>query len=178
MDDKIQAERLYQAESWIDDELRGTRFRTIREVRDWLDEIFATPWFQHRYRFLRGYDLRDGRGARRGIGSLLPGNISRITLPRGLRCELFVLHELAHSVSFDGHGPHFVFEYVHLVRRFIGRETAAELRSWLKCTKARQRRPPEYDHHGTPRYLQIQEQRRQCRVAQQHDRATRGKHRL
>lgn len=166
MDADAQTQLVYQAEAWLEDEHRGKHFRTLSEVRDFLDRIFSSRWFQRNHRNLCAYDLRDGRGAKRGIGGLLPGGIARITLPRGrLRCELFVLHELAHSLAHDGHGPHYLFAYVNLVRRFIGREAATALRVSLTSMRARQRRPPEYDGHGLARYQQILEQRRQRQAA-------------
>jgi hypothetical protein len=71
--------------------------------------------------------LGDGRGRRHACGSR-----EVIKLPRWARTRVIVLHECAHGMSTDGHGPGFVRAYVTLLCRFLGHDRAtleASLRS-------------------------------------------------
>ena len=64
--------------------------------------------------------LGDGRGRRHACGSR-----QVIKLPRWARTRTIVLHECAHGMSDDGHGPAFVRAYVTLLCRFAGHDRAA-----------------------------------------------------
>ncbi len=57
----------------------------------------------------------DGRGRRHACGSR-----EVIRLPRWARTAPIVLHECAHGVTPDKHGPFFVRVYVELLHRFLG----------------------------------------------------------
>jgi hypothetical protein len=48
-----------------------------------------------------------------------------IKLPRWARTRTIVLHECAHGLSNDGHGPQFVRAYVTLLCRFHGHDRSA-----------------------------------------------------
>ena len=61
--------------------------------------------------------LGDGRGRRHACGSR-----QVIKLPRWARTRTVVLHECAHGMSDDGHGPSFVRAYITLLCRFAGHE--------------------------------------------------------
>ena len=63
--------------------------------------------------------LGDGRGRRHACGSR-----EVIKLPRWARTRTIVLHECAHGMSSDGHGPGFVRAYVTLLCQFLGHERA------------------------------------------------------
>ena len=63
--------------------------------------------------------LGDGRGRRHACGSRRV-----IKLPRWARTQIIVLHECAHGMSDDGHGPRFVRAYVALLEQFAGRDRA------------------------------------------------------
>lgn len=64
--------------------------------------------------------LGDGRGRRHACGSR-----EVIKLPRWARTRAIVLHECAHGMSPDGHGPKFVRAYVTLLCKFAGHEQRA-----------------------------------------------------
>ena len=64
--------------------------------------------------------LGDGRGRRHACGSR-----EVIKLPRWARTRTIVLHECAHGMSRDGHGPAFVRAYVTLLCRFQGQDRAS-----------------------------------------------------
>lgn len=67
-------------------------------------------------------ELTDGRGRRHACGSR-----QVIKLPRWARTRPVVLHECAHGLAPDKHGPRFVAVYIALVERFLGQD-AAQLR--------------------------------------------------
>jgi hypothetical protein len=59
--------------------------------------------------------VTDGRGRRHACGSR-----AVIKLPRWARTAAIVLHECAHGMADDQHGPRFVAAYVALLERFLG----------------------------------------------------------
>jgi hypothetical protein len=59
--------------------------------------------------------VEDGRGRRHAAGSR-----AAIKLPRWARTRAVVLHECAHGMAYDQHGPGFVAAYVVLLERFAG----------------------------------------------------------
>lgn len=76
------------------------------------DRVGATGWAPPR--------VTDGRGRRHACGSR-----EVIKLPRWARTAPIVLHECAHGLAPDGHGPRFVAAYVALLERFLGMDAAA-----------------------------------------------------
>lgn len=59
--------------------------------------------------------VHDGRGRRHAAGSR-----DVIKLPRWARTRPVVLHECAHGLATDGHGPDYVRQYVELLVDFMG----------------------------------------------------------
>lgn len=76
------------------------------------DQVGAAGWTPPR--------VTDGRGRRHACGSR-----EVIKLPRWARTAPIVLHECAHGLAPDGHGPRFVAAYVALLERFLGMDAAA-----------------------------------------------------
>lgn len=74
-------------------------------------------------------EVTDGRGRRHACGSR-----EVIKLPRWARTRAIVLHECAHGLADDKHGPRFVARYVALLERFVGLD-----RTTLHATLARHR---------------------------------------
>jgi hypothetical protein len=64
--------------------------------------------------------VTDGRGRRHACGSR-----EVVKLPRWARTAPIVLHECAHGLAPDQHGPCFVAAYVALLERFLGMDGAA-----------------------------------------------------
>lgn len=71
--------------------------------------------------------VTDGRGRRHACGSR-----EVIKLPRWARSAPIVLHECAHGLAPDGHGPRFVAAYAALLERFLGMDGVA-LRASLEA---------------------------------------------
>jgi hypothetical protein len=86
--------------------------------------------------------VTDGRGRRHACGSR-----AAIKLPRWARTRAVVLHECAHGMADDQHGPGFVAVYVELLARFAGLD-AARLRATLAAASVRV--APEGVGTGTP----------------------------
>jgi putative metallohydrolase (TIGR04338 family) len=64
--------------------------------------------------------VSDGRGRRHACGSR-----GAIKLPRWARTRPVVLHECAHGLADDKHGPRFVARYVELLEHFLGLDRAS-----------------------------------------------------
>lgn len=71
--------------------------------------------------------VTDGRGRRHACGSR-----EVIKLPRWARTAPIVLHECAHGLAPDRHGPRFVAAYAALLERFLGMDGVA-LRASLEA---------------------------------------------
>ena len=88
-------------------ESRFTRFRPQVQQR-WREQPGSDPgWAPPK--------VEDGRGRRHAAGSR-----AAIKLPRWARTRAVVLHECAHGMAYDQHGPGFVAAYVVLLERFAG----------------------------------------------------------
>lgn len=59
--------------------------------------------------------VTDGRGRRRGAADVFFG---KIMLPKYARRKWYVLHECAHFLGQDKHGPKFVGKYIHLLSTY------------------------------------------------------------
>ncbi|MEZ5825290.1 MAG: hypothetical protein R3C97_11295 [Geminicoccaceae bacterium] len=73
-------------------------------------------------------DVTDGRGRRHACGSR-----EVIKLPRWARTRAVVLHECAHGLAADAHGPQFVRVYTGLLESFAGFERAYLERTLREC---------------------------------------------
>jgi hypothetical protein len=76
-------------------------------------------------------EVTDGRGRRHACGSR-----QVIKLPRWARTRPVVLHECAHGLADDKHGPRFVGIYVALLVRFLELDRAA-LETSLQASRVR-----------------------------------------
>jgi hypothetical protein len=92
----------------------------------------------YRWREAPGHDptwappeVGDGRGRRHACGSR-----DTIRLPRWARTRAVVLHECAHGMADDQHGPQFVAAYVALLEQFAGLDRGYLLRT-LALAKVR-----------------------------------------
>ena len=88
--------------------------------------------------------VTDGRGRRHACGSR-----EVIKLPRWARTPAIVLHECAHGLADDRHGPRFVTAYVALLEAFAGLD-AAELRSSLAARGVSAAQQPRARRRASP----------------------------
>jgi putative metallohydrolase (TIGR04338 family) len=145
-DEDPQRYRVYEAENIVFPSSLGRRFRTCGEIADWLTYIFTTRWFRNHHRLYHRFEIHDGRGDHMARGWSDDDFVCHLSIIRALRCELFVLHELAHALTFGGHGPEFCSTYLKLVRRFIGREAFENLRFTFRANDVKYRHPPTRIH--------------------------------
>jgi hypothetical protein len=115
----FQRSRVYR---WEDEHVlvHDPRLLSLAEARALVETVFR--WAEPRA--ARKPDWRppivgDGRGRRHAAGSR-----ASIRLPRWARRRAIVLHECAHGLAHDRHGPAFVATYVDLLERFRGLERA------------------------------------------------------
>ena len=149
-----QRSKVYKAEQghslWFDEAL----FDSVGEVQEWVDSICRSRWFKNRFRrhaidpksVMRygrsadGIKVLDGRGRRRANGSTR----GFIKLPIWTRSDMHILHEIAHVVTSPrvaAHGREFCANYLALVRQFMGREEAIELKTCFKKHRVKYTRP-------------------------------------
>ncbi|TET39004.1 MAG: hypothetical protein E3J69_00820 [Anaerolineales bacterium] len=138
-----------------------SQYDSISHVQVWVDSICKSRWFKNRYpryalaksiqtAFLtdreRGIKVLDGRGRRKACGSTR----GFIKLPVWSRSDLVILHEIAHVVTrrkgYHGplpayHGREFCANYLALVRQFLGKEAAKELKVCFKKSRVKYTRP-------------------------------------
>ncbi|MCB2054888.1 MAG: hypothetical protein KDE35_11685 [Geminicoccaceae bacterium] len=81
--------------------------------------------------------VTDGRGRRHACGSR-----AVIKLPRWSRTRPIVLHECAHGMAADGHGPLFMTAYLRLLARFLDFDTPSLERSLAEAGIRTGRNPP------------------------------------
>ena len=117
-----QRSRVYKAENAVPG-WPGKQFESLKEVDNWVKRIMAGKTWTKHFQRTRPILVKDGRGRRRASG----GN-GRIVLQRWARSQMVVLHEIAHVLTSDQHGPRFCDTYLNLVSRYLGKETGEALR--------------------------------------------------
>lgn len=115
-----QKSRLYAAEKDFKTGL-DPKFRTVEQVEAYLCQIMSTRWWAARYPDVGYIQVKDGRGARIARGSR-EGRF--IKLPLWARNKHVILHEVAHVLTDDHHGPKYAQAYYDLLLRFCGPEDA------------------------------------------------------
>jgi putative metallohydrolase (TIGR04338 family) len=106
----------------------GRRFRDLREVRAYLDQLIASDWWADRWPHIEAIPVartRSGRFSGYAVeesGEIRLRTERQVNLPSvGSVREAVVLHEVAHVVTPGaGHGPAFVEALLALVRERLG----------------------------------------------------------
>ena len=137
-----QAQRVYNAESCCSPATYGRHFQSLAEIEAWLLDLTGQRWFQRRFPAFERVQLHDGRGITWAQGWLAEDGISHINLPRAMRSELYVLHELAHGLGQHSHDREFCATYLTLVHFGLGRDAANDLKREFVWWKVRHRRFP------------------------------------
>ena len=88
-----------------------------------METFVKLVWFDKYGQHSMPPEVKDGRG-RRNAG----GNRMMITMPLWSRNKAIVLHELAHSMTNDRHGPKFVAAYVTMLVKWLGFDRESLLR--------------------------------------------------
>lgn len=132
MSTRSQQEAVYAAEGvalggW------GRRFRDVREIQAYLDEVTGSDWWIDRWPAISRVVAERFRSQRwAGVAS---ARHQRIAVAYGSAREAVVLHELAHIVAPDAeHGPAFCEALLALVRERMGFYAWVELDRVLRST--------------------------------------------
>lgn len=129
-----QRQRVYDAERAS--RVRGREFASVDEIQRYVDALTKRAWFISRWGHKR-IKVTDGRSRRRG-GSTW----TQIKMPTWTRYEMYVLHEVAHTVMPVGlapHGPEYAGVLVTMVRLAMGTVAAAMLRDAMRERRVRVR---------------------------------------
>ena len=141
------------------------RLETVGEMQDYVCSIHHSKILRRKYGALLDLDARpihvgDGRARSRAGAS----GSSRIKMPTWSRCDMIVLHEVAHCLDYrvqfwpsqhtdyvkglrqhgtewTGHGWRWCFIYLDLVRSMMGVEVAEALTKSFKAHKVRFTKP-------------------------------------
>lgn len=113
------------------------RFGNLDAVRTFVAGVQAMDWYRERYPDAEPLTVRQRRGDTRGHYERATSTIAlhdneRVGVAFALRA-LYVLHEMSHHVTLDGHGPEFRREYVEHVRQVIGEAVAFVLADALRA---------------------------------------------
>lgn len=122
--------RLDPQQNWVYDAedllFKGDEFTSIKSMREYIASVVGTRWMRDRGWAFRVWTVRSSRGTWAKCN--VDGDVCEFIFPRGTRYLLTVMHELAHALTTDGHGPEFCEMHIGCVRRFMGREYAAVIR--------------------------------------------------
>lgn len=126
MSSRVQQDAVYAAEAESLDRY-GRRFRDLRQIRAYLDELTSSDWWLERWPTINGVDAQRTRS--RKWAGFASNRTQTIYVGYGeSSVEGVILHELAHVVAEDdGHGPVFCFTLLMLVRERMGFMAWAEL---------------------------------------------------
>ena len=118
--------KVYKAENTVFDP--GEKM-TLEEVEQFVHEVWNfKPLRMKKNGFVTPYNKpRVSDGRRRRSGASFGG---RIALPKFARNKWYILHELAHEITFRdlaGHGPEFCGNYLWLVESILGFESREKL---------------------------------------------------
>lgn len=137
--------KVYRAGWEFADLLPDHYMPNIRSVQTWVNGIVGSNWWREQYPDIRHVEVKDGRG-RRKAGGWSSRGWGTITLPRALRHQKTILHELAHVVtSYDvaSHGKIFVQNWLALVDKWMGDLEGAALRWFLAKHRVKWDEPME-----------------------------------
>jgi len=134
-------------------------FESVGECQSYVDRVVASKWWKARSR-TDSIAVRDGRRRRSAAAFGYAGlRIAHIALPRKLRQEAMILHELAHIMARKGagHNREFRYWYVQLVTSFMGRESGKALREGLDAWNLKYRSLGRCWHCDKPVFIRKRE---------------------
>jgi putative metallohydrolase (TIGR04338 family) len=126
--EKDQSHLAYSAESFVEESSLGQQYSSLDEACEWVQTILDTRWFASRFPHVRQIILHDGRGCQRAACWRDRDGLYHIALPRWYRCQLRILHELAHAAGSLSHDREFCRSFLLLVRRFISTPAREDLK--------------------------------------------------
>ena len=127
-----QRARLYRAEGEVDS---GRRLPTVAKMQAYVDDLVAADWFVARWGE-RAFEVRPGFGHRRATAD----ENGVLQMPKWARCELVLLHEVAHCLTprtVAAHGPEYAGVLLALARRAMSPGTAQSLEDAFTLQRVR-----------------------------------------
>ena len=105
-------------------------FGSLESIQAYVDRVLAHPAVLARYPWVEGnrITVRRRRGATKAHYERGPRVIAIPDQVNWAMREVVVLHEIAHHLSWDGHGPGFADAFVTLLDAVMGPEAALMLR--------------------------------------------------
>lgn len=119
-------QNFYGAQRKAKESISTESFDSLDETARFVGDILRRAWWQRRYPIC-AVTLKPGYGARRASAK---GRYT-IVLPKRMRTEWTVLHELIHitvSKPHAGHGRLYAARFLEIIRWHFGDETAQELK--------------------------------------------------
>lgn len=105
----------------------GGFFIDVADAQEWVNDILTSKWWKARNKVTR-VDLTYGKVRRFCAAYFHDGKVdetwAHIDLTRGRLCEAYILHELAHVLSWSGpkeweHGPRFLSSLLDINKHFM-----------------------------------------------------------
>lgn len=132
-----QRKKVYEAEKCFDALHISKPLASLQDIEGFLRFVYTSDWFQAHFPRVKQFVVKDGRGRSSACGWGYTYNDrgviamgAAMKVPRSLRRDWVVLHELAHGIQPQAtawHGPEFCGIYVRLVQQFMGDEAAKVL---------------------------------------------------
>jgi len=138
----MQRQKVYNAEVAAFGPARDDGY-SVAEMQAMVDKWLASAVVRRRYPMAaHKVTVTDGRSRRRGG---YKAGWHEIAMPRATRTKWYLLHEVAHALTFNrlepGHGWRFAECYLYLVRVYLGKGAEEKLRGQFKAHRVKHRRP-------------------------------------
>lgn len=133
-----QRSKLFQAENCLP---LVNHLPTVPAIQSYVNKILHSRWWKNRFT-VTTIKVEDGRG-RRTAAAWHTHFAGIIAMPRWSRYELVILHELAHIATPENcasHGREFARNFVDLVTRRMGNDTAKALKASFDKGKVKWRK--------------------------------------
>lgn len=136
-------QNLYDAEKNVYPNIHTGDFESLLETAEFVGDVIRRAWWQRRY-LCRYVGLRPGYGATRGIQK----SAAQIVLPKRVRNQWYVLHELIHITVPKPHAAHgrlFCARFLEIVRWHFGDEVGRQLKEAYQSNNVK-----HHPHHNPP----------------------------
>lgn len=120
----FQRSKVYRSERKIE---KGKVFPELKDVQKYCDRLLKSIWWKKNFPKVSEILVDDGRGRNSACGWRACSYRIRIKVPRSMRNQLIILHEISHGLATDKHGEDFCGVYIQLVRRFMSVQIAKSL---------------------------------------------------
>lgn len=121
MKQDVQVERVYAAQTELADRHGYGRDMSIQEIRVLSHKIITSIWWKSRWPDVIDVRVTIGRG-RTQAGASRDGAVGTLYFPERTRCELNVMHELAHvaeGMNEPYHSPEWARIYLEITKRWM-----------------------------------------------------------